>query len=199
VKLQNLEILNIFASATNLIAEGEVMQLVNCHNPDTTENTYFDVIERKTAKLFEVSSHIGAALSTSDPKGIAAMKQYGVHLGIAYQLIDDAMDYSSSAKEMGKNIGDDLSEGKPTLPLIHAMKTGTPSEVKLIREAIRTGSSEKLSDILTIINSTKAIEYTANSAKHYAQLATKLLNDIPETPYRTALHDLAGFVVDRSY
>ena len=125
------------------------------------------------------------------------MQQYGMHLGIAYQLIDDALDYSSSAEEMGKNIGNDLAEGKPTLPLIHALRQGTPAEVALIRKAIETGSSEELDSILAIIESTRAIEYTANAAKKHATEAQAMFNHVPESPYRKALHDLAEFVVER--
>ncbi len=199
VKLQNLEILNFFSNATNLIAEGEILQLINCHQPDTTEAAYFEVIHRKTAKLFEVAAQTGTALSPYTTAQMHAMQQYGMQLGIAYQLIDDALDYSSTADEMGKNMGDDLAEGKPTLPLIYAMQQGTAAETKLIQEAIKTGSNEKLADILAIIESTKAIAYTANAAKKYVQQANVLLKNIPESPYRAALHDLAEFVVERSY
>lgn len=199
VKLKNLEIMDIFANATNLIAEGEVLQLLNCNDPDTTEQAYYDVILRKTAKLFEVASQIGTALCQYDIKEMAAMQQYGISLGTAYQLIDDALDYSSSAEEMGKNQGDDLAEGKPTLPLIHAMRTGTKAEAKLIRKAIRSGSTKDIDSILTIIESTGAIEYTANAAKQQVQQATNSLIHIPESPYRQALYDLAEFVVARKY
>lgn len=199
VKLQNLEILNIFSDATNLIAEGEVMQLLNCHDPDTTENAYFEVIKRKTAKLFEVATKTGAALSSYDAQQMLAMQDYGMQFGIAYQLIDDALDYHASSDETGKNIGNDLTEGKPTLPLIHALRHGTPAEISLIRTAIETGSSENLDSIIAIIESTGAIEYTANAAKRYAQQAKATLAHIPESPYRQALHDLTEFVVERTY
>lgn len=199
VKLQNLEIMNIFANATNLIAEGEVLQLINCHDPDTTEKAYYDVIQRKTAKLFEVASQIGTALCNYDAKQMTAMQTYGLSLGTSYQLIDDALDYSSSAAEMGKNIGDDLAEGKPTLPLIHALRHGTKTEIKLIRKAIETGSTKNLQSILAIIESTSAIEYTANAAKLHASQAIDSLIHIPESPYRKALQDLAEFVVARKY
>lgn len=199
VKLGNLPILQIFADATNIIAEGEILQLLNCRDPDTTESAYFEVIRRKTAKLFEVAAQTGAALSTFSTAEMNAMQQYGMQLGIAYQLIDDAMDYHSSAQEMGKNIGNDLSEGKPTLPLIHALRHGSPAEVKIIRHAIKTGSSEHLNSIIGIIESTGAIEYTANAAKQHALNAKTTLTHIPESPYRQALHDLTEFVVERSY
>lgn len=199
VQLKNLEILDIFSNATNLIAEGEVLQLLNCHNPDTTEEAYFEVIQRKTAKLFEVGAMIGTALSSYTYNQMTAMQHYGMQLGIAYQLVDDALDYHSSTAETGKNIGNDLSEGKPTLPLIYALRRGSPAEVKLIRDAIETGSTENLDAILSIIESTGAIEYTANAAKKHAQQAKASLADIPESPYRQAMHDLTEFVVERSY
>lgn len=199
VRLQHLPILNIFADATNIIAEGEVLQLINCHNPDTTENTYFDVIQRKTAKLFEVATQTGSALATDTKKHLAAMQHYGLNLGIAYQLIDDALDYSASAEQMGKNMGNDLMEGKPTLPIIYALRTGSSSEVALLRKAIETGSTENLSAIIEIIESTGAIEYTAKTAKQHAVDARKLLTDIPDSPYRNALQTLAEFVVERNY
>lgn len=199
VKLENLEVLRIFSDATNIIAEGEILQLLNCHDPDTTENAYFGVIERKTAKLFEVATKTGAALSAYTSQQMNAMQHYGMQIGIAYQLIDDALDYHSSVADTGKNIGNDLAEGKPTLPLIHALRNGSSAEVELIRAAIESGSSENLSDIIAIIESTGAIEYTANAAKRYAQQAKTTLANIPESPYRQALHDLAEFVVERNH
>lgn len=199
VRTQNLPVINIFSDATNLIAEGEVMQLVNCHDPDTSEQSYFQVIERKTAKLFEVATQAGTALATDQTDHIIAMKNYGLHLGIAYQLIDDALDYSASSEQMGKNMGNDLTEGKPTLPLIHALRKGKASEVTLLRDAIETGSVENLSHIIEIIESTGAIEYTANIAKQHAKKATNVLLNIPESPYSKAMHTLAEFVVERSY
>lgn len=199
VKLQHLPILNIFADATNLIAEGEVMQLVNCHDPDTSEASYFEVIERKTAKLFEVAAHVGAALSTHCPEQLSAMQQYGLNLGIAYQLIDDTLDYNTSAEQTGKNTGNDLVEGKPTLPLIYSLRKGTPAENALLRTAIQEGSRENLTAILEIIESTGAIEYTANAAKKHAQQAKSLLTHIPDSPYCKALHSLTEFVVERTY
>lgn len=199
VKLENLEILRIFSDATNIIAEGEILQLLNCHNPDTTENSYYEVIQRKTAKLFEVATQTGAALTTNTTSEVIAMRDYGMQLGIAYQLIDDALDYHASSAETGKNIGNDLTEGKPTLPLIHALRKGSSAEVALIRKAIETGSSDDLDAIISIIESTGAIEYTALAAKRYAQQAKATLAHIPESPYRQALHDLTEFVVERNH
>lgn len=199
VRLKNFTIMDIFSHATNIIAEGEILQLLNCRNPDTSEQAYYDVIQRKTAKLFEVSSRIGTALSDYSPEQMHAMQTYGLQLGIAYQLIDDALDYQSSKEVMGKNVGNDLSEGKPTLPIIHALKKGSPAETKTIQEAIQTGSHEKLDDIIQIIESTGAIEYTLQAAKKHAKIASDILMHIPESPYRNALNDLAEFTVERAY
>lgn len=199
VKIQNLDVLKIFADATNIIAEGEILQLLNCNDPDTTEGAYYEVIQRKTAKLFEVATQTGASLAAYTPQQMLAMQTYGMQLGIAYQLIDDALDYHSCAADMGKNVGNDLSEGKPTLPLIHALSKGTSAEVKLIRKAIKTGSDKNLDAILQIIESTGAIEYTSLAAKRYAREAQASLAHIPESPYRKALHDLTEFVVERNH
>jgi len=199
VKLQNLTVMNIFSDATNLIAEGEILQLVNCNDPDTTEASYYEVIQRKTGKLFEVGSQLGPAISSASPAACDGLQEYGMNLGIAYQLIDDALDYNASAEQMGKNVGNDLAEGKPTLPLIHALREGTTAEVALIRKAIETGSTDQLDAILAIIESTKAIEYTADAAKKHAYKANLALKHVPESPYRQALHDLSEFVVARSY
>ena len=199
VRLQNLTVMNIFADATNIIAEGEVLQLINCKNPETTEEAYFDVIARKTGKLFEVSTQMGPAICARSHDEMLAMKDYGMHLGIAYQLIDDVLDYSASTEQMGKSQGNDLSEGKPTLPLIHAMRSGSMAEAKLIRESLMTGAIDKLQDVLAVIESTKAIEYTANAAKRHINKAMLALNMIPDSPYRKAMSDLAEFVVARDH
>jgi len=198
VQLNNPPILTIFSNATHLIAEGEVLQLINCHNPDTSEASYFDVITRKTAKLFEVAAQTGAVLGTSHTDHITAMQQYGLHLGIAYQLIDDALDYSAPSEQTGKNMGNDLAEGKPTLPLIYALSQSTSSDTQLLRTAIETGSTTELTAIIKIIESTGAIEYTANAAKQHASQARDALIHIPDSPYRQALQTLADFVVTRT-
>ena len=164
-------ILDTFAKATHYIAEGEILQLVNCNNPDTTEAFYFDIIQRKTAKLFEIAANLGATLSSDSDDDITAFHDYGLHLGLAYQLIDDALDYSQSADQTGKNVGQDISEGKTTLPLIHAMRKSKGADLKLLRDAIKTGTSKNLKDILGIIESTDAIKYTADTAKRHAQIA----------------------------
>lgn len=199
VRLQNIDILTLFVNATNLIAEGEVLQLLNAHNPETTEQAYFEVIKRKTARLFELATQCATALTPHSAAQMNAMQQYGMQLGIAYQLIDDALDYHSTKEETGKNIGNDLTEGKPTLPLIHAMRHGTPTETKLIQTALQDGSAENLSSIIGIIESTGAIEYTANAAKKHAREAQATLTYIPDSPYRKALHELSDFVVERTF
>src|SRR3990167_852296 len=199
VDLKIARILEIFSFATHYIAEGEILQLMNCKNPDTTEEFYFDIIQRKTAKLFEIAAQFGGVITASPEEYTETMRQYGFYLGIAYQLIDDALDYSQPAQETGKNVGNDLADGKTTLPLIHALRHCKPQEAQLLREAIKTGSCNQLDQILAIIESTDAIQYTATAAKHYTQKAQAILANIPASPYRDALHQLAGFVVDRTY
>ncbi len=199
VGLHHATILDIFAKSTHYIAEGEILQLVNSKNPDTSEDFYFDIIKRKTAKLFEVAAELGALLSTDNSSQIAAMRDFGMNIGLAYQLIDDAMDYNQSADETGKNVGQDLADGKPTLPLIHAMHKSKPAELKLMREAIKTGSSEHLTKILEIIESTDAIKYTADTARRHAEMAKQALSHIAPSPYRNALDELSDFIVERTY
>lgn len=199
VDLNHQTILNIFAKATHYIAEGEILQLVNCHNSDTTEAFYFDIIKRKTAKLFEIAAELGAILATDDQQAIKALHDYGLHLGLAYQLIDDALDYSQSAEQMGKNVGQDIADGKTTLPLIRAMQQSNEHDLSLLKEAIETGSHNKLDTILRIIETTDAIQYTADIAKSHAQQAKLALSSLPHTPYRQALEDLSDFVVERTY
>lgn len=199
VDLRHQAILDLFAKATHYIAEGEILQLVNCNNPDTTEPFYFEIIQRKTAKLFEIAAQLGATLTSDSDKDIIALRDYGLHLGLAYQLIDDALDYNQSADLTGKNIGQDISEGKTTLPLIHAMRKSKGADLSLLRDAIKTGSNKNLETILGIIESTDAIKYTADTAKHHAQKAKQALSPIASSPYRQALENLSDFVVDRTY
>lgn len=200
VEVRHQKILDIFAKATPYIAEGEILQLVNCKNPDTTEEFYFEIIERKTGKLFEVASQLGAIIATDSDHAHEAMRLYGAHLGLAYQLIDDALDYSQSAEQTGKNVGQDISEGKTTLPLIHAMRKSKGADLGLLRNAIKTGSHTNLDDILGILESTDAIKYTADAARHQVQKAKSALHHhVPDSPYRKALEDLSDFVVHRNY
>ena len=199
VDLNHQTILNIFAKATHYIAEGEIMQLVNCKNPDTTEDFYFGIIERKTAKLFEVATQLGALLASQSDRDIAALRTYGQHFGLAYQLIDDALDYSQPAAETGKNVGQDLAEGKMTLPLIHAMRHAKSADLTLLRDAIQSGSNQHLETILGIIEYTDAIKYTAAAARRHADQAKQALSHLRQTPYRKALEELSHFVVERTY
>jgi len=199
VSIGSMRVMEILSTTTNIIAEGEVLQLLNCHDPDTSEERYRDVIRYKTAKLFEASAQLGAVLGKQPQTTEQAMARYGMHLGTAFQLIDDALDYGSSGTDIGKNIGDDLAEGKPTLPLIHAMRHGTPEQVKAIREAIETGGRARIDTVLAAIESTNAIAYTAQSAQQEADLAIEALAELPASPYKEALYGLAEFSVSRSY
>lgn len=197
VELDSMHCMSQLANTSNVIAEGEVLQLMNCNNPDLSEVEYTEVIRRKTAALFEVGTELGAYLAEADAAIIKGCKAYGLHLGMAFQLIDDALDYSASADELGKNIGDDLAEGKTTLPLIHVMKTGTKEESELVKKAIREGDLDQLPSIQKAIESTKAIEYTSACAAKEAEAAIAALSPLPESPYRTSLVELARFSVAR--
>lgn len=199
VQVNNMRVMEILADATNTIAEGEVQQLLNVHDPDTTEENYFQVIHNKTAKLFESATQLAAVVCEKEPAMQQAMANYGIHLGTAFQLIDDCLDYSSSSDEIGKNIGDDLAEGKPTLPLIYSMRVGEPDQVDAIRQAIETGGRENIDAVMETIKATGAIEYTAKAARDEADKAIKCLGDIPDSDYKTAMQSLAEFSVNRSY
>jgi octaprenyl-diphosphate synthase len=199
VGVGSMRVMEILSHTTNVIAEGEVLQLLNCHDPDTTEERYRDVIRYKTAKLFEASARLGAVLGKQPENVESAMARFGMHLGTAFQLVDDALDYGASGQDIGKNIGDDLSEGKPTLPLIHAMRNGTPAQVAAIRQAIEHGGREQIDTVMEAIESTQAIAYTAQSAQQEADLAIASLAGLPEGPYKDALYGLAEFSVNRSY
>ncbi|HSH40823.1 MAG TPA: octaprenyl diphosphate synthase [Arenicellales bacterium] len=199
VEVGSMRIMEIMAQTTNTIAEGEVMQLLNCHDPDTTEARYLEVIRSKTAKLFEAAARIGAVLGGQPTELEAAMADYGMHLGTAFQLIDDVLDYSSDSTETGKNIGDDLAEGKPTLPLIHVMRKGTPAQIELVRRAIEQGGREHIDAVQAAIESTGAIAYTAQSARDAADQAARALEGLPTSQYKDALYALAEFAVSRTH
>lgn len=199
VTVKNMRIMEIMAQATNVIAEGEVMQLLNSNDADTTEERYLEVIRCKTAKLFEAAARVGAVISGATPAQEEAMAAYGRHLGTAFQLIDDVLDYSGSSQAIGKNIGDDLAAGKPTLPLIHALRHGNPRQAAVIRDAIEHGGREKIAQVLKAIESTEALAYTARSAQDEAAKATAALAVLPASTYREALYALAEFSVNRSY
>ena len=197
-QLQNIKVMDVLSCATNIIAEGEVLQLMHCNNPDTTEKNYMDVIYFKTAKLFEAATQLVAVLGDLSPEIQHAMLNYGKYLGTAFQLTDDAMDYASNAQEMGKNTGDDLSEGKPTLPLLYAIKKGTPKQSALIREAIEKGNGmDNFELIMNALKDTKSLEYTKKRAIEEADKAVASIAIIPESEYKNALISLAHLAADR--
>ncbi|MGB1951509.1 MAG: octaprenyl diphosphate synthase [Marinobacter sp.] len=197
VELQNLRIMDVLSHATAVIAEGEVMQLMNVKNPDLDESQYMEVIHNKTAMLFEASSHTGALLAGANKTQETALKNYGKHLGLAFQLVDDVLDYRGDAEAMGKNVGDDLAEGKTTLPLIYAMEKGVEEERQLIRQAIRKGGLDDLPAILGIVESSGALEYTMARAREQAALAADCLDALPDSPYRESLNLLTELAVAR--
>jgi len=195
----SMRIMEIMAETTNVIAEGEVLQLLNCNDPDTTEARYLDVIRCKTAKLFEAGAMMGAVLAARSSHDERNMATYGLQLGIAYQLVDDVLDYRGDAGEIGKNVGDDLSEGKPTLPLIHAMRAGSAAEAGVIAAAIRTGDRGTIERVVDIVESTGGIAYTARAARLAADWALAALSSAPESPYKAGLGQLAEFAVARTF
>lgn len=196
VDIDSMRVMQILADATNTIAAGEVMQLMNVHDPDTTEESYRKVIYRKTARLFEAGAQIAAVLANR-PADEAALIAYGQNLGVAFQLVDDALDFNASADELGKNLGDDLAEGKATLPLIYAMQKGSDTERAMIRQAIVDGGLDHMDDIQAVIASTGALRYTAMRAQEAADQATSALSGIPDSEYKQALIAIADFAVQR--
>lgn len=199
VQIGQMRIMDIMADATNTIAEGEVLQLMNCGDPETTEARYLEVIYRKTARLFQAGMQIGAVLADQTRAVEDSLLDYGKQVGLAFQLVDDALDYQSDRAELGKNIGADLAEGKPTLPLIHALQRGSAKEQVAIRRAIEQGGLEELDTILAAIRSTGAIAYTLGRAREAARQAASALARLPDTEYKHALLQLADFAVDRRY
>ena len=199
VELSDLRVLEILAGATNVIAEGEVMQLVNCNDPDVSEARYLDTIRYKTAKLFEAAAQLGVVVAGGSTAQEQALAAYGRHLGTAFQLVDDALDYQADSAELGTNLGDDLAEGKPTLPLLYAMWKGTPEQSSLIRHAIEQGGREHLASITAAIESTGAIQYTLALAERETSEAQAALAAIPPSEYRKVLHDIADFAVHRQH
>ncbi|MBE9396988.1 octaprenyl diphosphate synthase [Pontibacterium sp. N1Y112] len=197
VEIGSMDIMQVISNATNVIAEGEVLQLLNAKNPDTTEDSYMQVILGKTAMLFEAATESGAILADCSAEQREALRLYGRHLGIAFQLIDDVMDYLSTAEEMGKNVGDDLAEGKPTLPLIHAMREGNDEERQLIRQAIRKGGLEDLEPIMAIVRQTGAITYTQTRAQEEADKAIAALDVLADSSFKDTLKQLADIAVKR--
>ena len=199
VSVGNARVMQILADATNVIAEGEVLQLLNMHNPEVNEAAYLQVIRSKTARLFEAAAEVGALISGASDADIAAAGEYGGSLGTAFQLIDDVLDYSGNAAEIGKNVGDDLREGKPTLPLIYVMENGTAQQRDLVRSCIENGDEQHFDQILSAINGSGALDYTRAQAEKAAQRAAQALDGLPASAYKTAMLELAAFAVDRNH
>lgn len=199
-QLESLKILRIMADATNVLAEGEVQQLMNVNDPETSEANYMRVIYSKTARLFEVAGQSAAIVANATEIQEKALQDYGRYLGTAFQLVDDVLDYSANAQDLGKNIGDDLMEGKPTLPLLHAMRHGNDEQAALIREAIEQGGKREIIDeILAIMAEHKSLDYAMERAKQEAQKAVDAISILPESQYKQALISLAYLSVDRTY
>jgi octaprenyl-diphosphate synthase len=199
VEVDSVRVLQVLADATNVIAEGEVMQLINCHNPDIEENGYLEVIRCKTAKLFEAATRLGAILGGAPRGQEDAIADYGTRLGTAFQLIDDVLDYSGEQAVIGKNVGDDLAEGKPTLPLIYAIKHGAPQQAQLVRQAIEHGGRGDLAAVVDAIRSTGALDYARAQAQQESRAACDALGRLPDSRQRDYLLQLADFAVTRSY
>ena len=199
VGVGDMRVMQTLADATNIIAEGEVLQLLNCHDADVDAENYLRVIYCKTAKLFEAAMRLGAILCKADQASEQAVAQYGIHLGTAFQLVDDVLDYSGDAQEIGKNLGDDLAEGKPTLPLIYAMQHGTSVQAALVREAIEQGDITRFDEVLQVVKSTGALDYTRQQAQREADAACAVLAGLPESVYKQALMELAEFAATRKF
>ena len=198
VELDDMRIMRILADTTNRIAEGEVLQLLNIGNADTSEQAYLDVIERKTAVLFAAATRLGAVLAGLPPEQEEALARYGLDLGYAFQIADDVLDYVSDAETLGKNIGDDLAEGKPTLPIIHAIAHGSAEQSASLRRAIESGGLDSIDNITAAIHETGALDYARKRAEHHARAAKSALSALPASPAREALAVLADYSVKRS-
>lgn len=199
VAIRDMRVMQILADATNVIAEGEVLQLLNMHDPDVTEERYLQVIRSKTAKLFEAATQLGALIAGAPESAVSAAAEYGRSLGTAFQLIDDVLDYSGNAAEIGKNVGDDLREGKPTLPLIYLMKNGSAEERNLVRDCIENGDEQHFDQILSAITTSGALDYTRAEAEKAAKRAKESIVDLADTEFKESLLGLASFAVDRSH
>lgn len=199
VGVNHMRVMQVLADATNIIAEGEVLQLLNCHDADVSDETYLKVIQYKTAKLFEAATRLGAIICGAPERDEAAMAEYGMRLGTAFQLIDDALDFSGDRNEIGKNLGDDLAEGKPTLPLLYAMRNGTTEQSATIRHAIEHGGLDELSLVIDAVRETGAIDYARDLARREASAGCAAIGHLPDSPYKNALTDLASFAVTRNF
>ncbi len=199
VQINRMAVMQVLADATHAISEGEVLQLINTRDPETTQEQYLNVIRRKTARLFEAGTQIAAILTGQPPAIEQNLARFGMHLGTAFQLIDDVLDYSASPTKLGKNIGDDLAEGKPTLPLIYALREGSERQASVVREAILNGGLERIADVTEAVESTGALQYTAALAHKESDAALDALAPLPESDYKDALRALTRISVDRSY
>ena len=199
VAVRSMRVMEVVADATNAIAEGEVLQLLNARNLAVTEAAYLDVIRRKTAKLFEAAAQLGAILGDSNAEIERGLARYGMHLGTAFQLVDDVLDYSGDAAHTGKNLGDDLKQGKPTLPLIHVLQRGSAEQAALVRSAIEGGGRENFGAVLEAIRATGALEYVRNMAKDEVRLAREAISALSNSSYRDSLLELSAFAVERDY
>jgi len=197
VEVDDMRVMRVLADATNTIAAGEVMQLMGSHDPGVDEDRYLEVIRRKTAKLFEAAARLGAVLSRSTPEVEARMADYGAHVGTAFQLIDDVLDYSGEAATIGKSLGDDLAEGKPTLPLIHAMRAGSAADKARVRKAIVDGGREDFGDVLAAIRASGSLDYAKAAAQREADAASASIAGLPESEFKRSLLELASFSVVR--
>ncbi len=199
VEVGEMRVMRVLSDATNVIAEGEVLQLMNCHDADVDEARYLQVIRYKTAKLFEAAARLGAILGGATPELERSLADYGMHLGTAFQLIDDVLDYSGAEVETGKHLGDDLAEGKPTLPLIHVMQNGTPEQAACVRRAIENGGRDDFAQVLAAIRATGALEHAKRQAATEAERAAVALDALPASQYKDSLLELSVFAVARSF
>ena len=199
VQLKNMRVMEILSEATNVIAEGEVLQLLNIHNADVTEQQYLKVIHYKTAKLFEAAMRLGAVINDASRQDEDALALYGMKLGTAFQLVDDVLDLTGDADKIGKNLGDDLSEGKPTLPLLYAMQNSSPEQAETLRKAIKAGGLDDLDNVLAAVKATQANEYVLKLAKQESLEGCAAIAHFPDSIYKQSLLDLADFAVTRSY
>ncbi|SMF02066.1 octaprenyl-diphosphate synthase [Pseudogulbenkiania subflava DSM 22618] len=198
VTTRNMAILEVMAEATNIIAEGEVLQLLNIGNTDVTEAQYLQVIQYKTAKLFEAASRVGALIAAASPEQEKALADYGMHLGTAFQIIDDVLDYSGDAETIGKSLGDDLAEGKPTLPLIYTMRHGSPEAATTVRDAIENARGDRFHEVLAAVQSCGALDYAKSEAVRAAEQAVAAIAGLPDSPSKQALVELARLSVERN-
>jgi octaprenyl-diphosphate synthase len=199
VGVNDMRVMRVLSDATNVIAEGEVLQLMNCHDADVDEDRYMQVIHFKTAKLFEAAAQLGAIIGRASPEDEAALAAYGMHLGTAFQLVDDVLDYSGQEADTGKHLGDDLAEGKPTLPLIYVMRQGSPEQAECVRKAIETGGRDDFPDVLDAIKQSGALDYARTVAVREAELARASIMCLRDSNYREALLQLPLFAVERNH